>query len=647
MSLPPTPAGPVPRKSRSALWAIGTVALVAAAIGLLVVLWDWNWFRPLVEARASAAIGRRVTLERLEVHPGWITSVAMHELHIANPPGFEEADFAVIPDLSFTVDVATWWHTRRILLPRIDIDHPSLSLSDTPKGGGNWTFTLPPSGPGAMKIELGDIVIEGGIAHAVSVREKTDVTVHFATGRADDDSTLLADAKGTYSGQPITARARGGALLSISDTTKPYPIDFSLINGQTKISLRGTVQDPLAMTGANLELSLSGADMAALLPLIGIPVANTPPYHVTGKLEFAGRQIKFTDLKGQVGSSDLEGALDVDRRNGRPLLSGTLSSRSVDMKDLAGFIGAPPGRETTPGETTSQVRALRQAQASPRLLPNIPISIPKIEAADIHITYEGKKILGRNLPFDSLSVKLNLDDGRIRLTPLTLSVSGGIVSGNFDLEPAGNELNADVNVTIKHVNIARILSISGLGSGQGVVDGQARLKGRGASLAAILAHGNGELYMYMPRGGDVNALLIDLSGVEIGPALLAAMGVPNREAVRCMVANFALQQGVLATRQLVMDTTEHIISGGGRIDLSREVLQIWLRTDPKHFTIGKLATPIQVYGPLKHLSFAPDPEIAERAGAAVILGALFPPAALLPTIHFGVGDQSPCVEPRK
>jgi hypothetical protein len=146
----------------------------------------------------------------------------------------------------------------------------------------------------------------------------------------------------------------------------------------------------------------------------------------------------------------------------------------------------------------------------------------------------------------------------------------------------------------------------------------------------------------MPRVGAVDALLLSLSGFEIGRTLLAALNIPDKEAIRCMAADFVLQNGILASRTLVLDTTDHLITGGGRADLLNERLEAWLRTDVKHFTIGKLATPIRISGAFKDLSFAPDPELAVRGGAAIGLGVLFPPAAILPTIQFGVGEGSPC-----
>ena len=352
-------------------------------------------------------------------------------------------------------------------------------------------------------------------------------------------------------------------------------------------------------------------------------------------------------MQGRVGSSDLNGALELDLHGPRRVLTGTLTSRLVDMDDLAGFIGSQPGRLATPGQTPEQVAAVKRAEANPKLLPTTRVSVPKIRSTDVHITYRGDKIMGQNMPFDSLSTKMDIEDGHIRLTPLRLGIGGGDLTGNFDLNPVGDELDANTTMAVEHVNIGKLLASAGLGSGQGSIDGTAWLKGRGASLSAILAHGNGALDVRMPQGGEVNALLLDLSGLEFGRAFLSALGIPAKETINCMVADFDLRDGTLTSRTLAVDTTEHVITGGGRIDLARELVDMYLRTQARHFSIGTLATPIRITGPFKDLSYAPDPELAVRGGVAAGLGVLFPPAALLPTIQFGVGDKSPCAEAKK
>ncbi len=618
-------------------WTGGVLSVFGIAIGTILMVWDWNWFRPLAEARLSAAFSRAVSMERLEVHLGRVTILTAYGVVIANPSGFEGPDFATIPRVSISFEADTWWQSRRIVLPAIELDQPNFNIIRTRNGENNLLSSTGPS-----TVEVGDIEIRKGTAHVHDVREESDVTFLIATERTGTEGSLIVEGMGTHARQPISFHAIGGTLLALRDATKPYPVNFELTNGETRITLKGHIRDPLALQGADLNLVLSGPNMELLLPLTGIATPKTPPYRISGRLDFGNGQIKLSEIVGKVGSSDLNGEVSVDPRGARPVLSGTLLSHRVDMQDLGGFIGSEPGRTTTPGQSPRQIEQVRRAEADPRLLPTTPISIPKVRAADVHIDYQGEKIIGGKIPFDSVAAKLDIDDGHIRLSPLRLGIGGGAISGTIDLTPDGEQVDADVDVKLDHVNISNLLAAAGLGGGQGTIDGTAKMKGRGGSLSGILAHGNGAFHAVMPMGGNINALLVDLMGVELGRAFFAAIGMPDKEAIRCMVADFVLQRGILVSRAFEVDTTDHIIAGGGRIDVAREAMEMTLRTDPKHFTIGTLATPVVISGYFKDLHFAPTPELAIRSGAAAGLGFLFPPAALLPTIQFGVGENSPC-----
>jgi uncharacterized protein involved in outer membrane biogenesis len=146
-------------------------------------------------------------------------------------------------------------------------------------------------------------------------------------------------------------------------------------------------------------------------------------------------------------------------------------------------------------------------------------------------------------------------------------------------------------------------------------------------------------------GGNLSALLVDLAGLEFGNALLSALGIPNRAEIRCFALDMPLHHGVLDTKTFLLDTTEARVTATGTINLATEALDLKLKTASKHFSIGTLPTPIDVTGTFKKPSVAPEAgPLAARVGAAVGLGILFPPAALIPTIQFGTGDNNACRE---
>jgi hypothetical protein len=78
-------SGQRPRR-RWALWigvpVLALVLLVGAAVAFAGPL-----LRPIVEARASAALGRAVSIGRLHIRPGRIVTITADDLTIANPAG--------------------------------------------------------------------------------------------------------------------------------------------------------------------------------------------------------------------------------------------------------------------------------------------------------------------------------------------------------------------------------------------------------------------------------------------------------------------------------------------------------------------------------------------------------------------------------
>ena len=78
------------------------------------------------------------------------------------------------------------------------------------------------------------------------------------------------------------------------------------------------------------------------------------------------------------------------------------------------------------------------------------------------------------------------------------------------------------------------------------------------------------------------------------------------------------------------------------MNLRDERLDMQLRTESKHFSIGSLHAPINIGGTLKNPAIMPGGELALRTGAAIGLGFIFPPLAALPTIQFGTGEDHRC-----
>jgi uncharacterized protein involved in outer membrane biogenesis len=642
-------------------WHAG-IAVAVVSVAVLVAVWDWDWFIPPVQRMVSARLGRPVTIQHLHLRIARNPVFEADGVVVGNPPELATADapLARIDRLAVMVNGPAYLRGRVLIVPSIEIDHPQIAALAQPDGRNNWTF--PFSGKPSGGPSIGDLIITDGHVHAVVPKLKADFQIDVATQGAQGDkpSTLEATAHGTYSGQPIDAHFVGGALLSLRDKTNPYPVDLRLQNGATRVALRGTVQDPLAFAGTNLKLELTGDSLAALTPLSGVPVPSTPPFRVTGNLGYADQRLRFDDFAGRVGNSDIGGVVSIDPGNQRPQVTADLHSERVDLADFSALLGAAPGRAGTSGETAQQKAEVRREEASPDLLPTTPLNVPRLSWADMDIHYRGAHIQGRSMPLDNVIVTATVKDGALRLHPIDFGVGTGQISADIALDkaaaPSGegkqaeaapakrsDMLRARADVQFRQVDVARLFAATHAFGGSGSIGGHATLEGTGDSIAGIAATSNGDLKLFMV-GGDLSALLVDLSGLEFGNAVISALGLPKRTDVRCLVADFTVRDGIANTRTLVLDTNEANVTGKGDINLRNQTIDYQLDTQAKHFSIGSLPAPVDITGRLKSPHVMPDTkQMGARGAAAAGLGVLLTPlAALLPTIQLGLGENNNC-----
>ena len=73
-------------------------------------------------------------------------------------------------------------------------------------------------------------------------------------------------------------------------------------------------------------------------------------------------------------------------------------------------------------------------------------------------------------------------------------------------------------------------------------------------------------------GGDLSAVLVDLTGLHFGNALLSALGVPNKTQVQCFVSDLGTRRGILEFKAMTLDTGEGITNVDGNVNYRRKLL---------------------------------------------------------------------------
>ncbi len=633
-----------------------------AALGLLIALpvatvlfFDWDALLPVVESMASTRMGRPIHIGHLAVELAQQPRIVLERIAVDNPDGFPAGStMASVERLAIRVDIMKLFEGT-IDLPEIVIDRPVARLEPGKSGRRNWeglgaptpSDATPPQAAAAPRI--GQLVINDGAVRFKDPRLKADLELKLRTASEPKGKPprVLVEGKGSYAGAPTRIAGEAGSLLSLEEAHVRYPVSLRWDVGPTHVKLDGTVDDPLHFEGLQGTLEMTGPDLAQLYPLTGIPIPPSPPFALNGRVAFADNVVRFHNFHGTLGSSDLGGDLKVDISGVKPRLEGELASQRIVFADLAGFVGGTPGKADAPNATAERKAAAVADKGDPHSLPDTPISLEKLNAIDAHVRYRGHRVQADYLPLDELTAELDLKDGRLRMQPLSFGVGAGTIRMMLDIDGRATPMRVDADTEFRNIDLKRVMAQTKVFEGAGTIGGRARLSGSGASVARIVANGDGGLTVVM-SGGEISALLIELAGLDVTESLGFATGIKrkpeNTHNIRCMVVDASLKRGVLASNTLVFDTTDTNIIGQASVDFHNEALSARLEPHTKDMSILTFRTPLNVRGTLKHPSITPDPVwTGGRVAASIALGVLFTPlAALIPTIDLGLGKDSDC-----
>jgi AsmA family protein len=635
-------------------YVLAGVAAFFAIVALVIFLLGWNWLRGPISTWVSTNSGRTFAINgELDIAP----LLSLQPRLIANDVVFGNAGWSLEPNMAeiskveITIDLGKLLRGK-LEVPMLVLSKPRVVLETNPvvtvpPSAPNWIFGASAAPHGAFP-HIGALQIDEGSVTYRDPAKKTDLALAVKTSARSVDQPydqLDVIGKGKFNGMPATLQARGGALLSLRTAQNPYPIHAKATIGTTKASIDGALLDPLRLAGEQLNFKIEGSDLAQLYPIIGIPFPPTPAYRLAGFLDHTGNVWKFRDFKGLVGQSDLAGVIEVDLAPTPQKLSATLTSQTLLMADLGGFIGANNDKRSSHGNGNANLAdTAKIVPPNNKLLPTEPFNLEKLKAADVDVRLRGEKIITAFLPIEKMSVHLLVNNGVLTLAPLDFRMAGGHLVSQIEMDGRQPRIVTRADITATGLRLGKLFPSSALAAADtGLINGRARLHGSGNSVSQMMATADGEAALMMDSG-TVRELTVRLANLDIANSLLLLVGGDKQIPVRCAVANFKADKGIFTVKDLVLDTTKVNVVGQGNVNFTDESLNLRLASRAKGFSLVTLRGPIAVTGTFQSPSLRPElGGVIARGGLAIALGAATGGiGALIPLLDFGKNQDSKC-----
>jgi len=224
-----------------------------------------------------------------------------------------------------------------------------------------------------------------------------------------------------------------------------------------------------------------------------------------------------------------------------------------------------------------------------------------------------------------------------------VGIADGTVTLVGSLDANGRRPRLDMRLEGRNLDLARIYPELASPRGKaGRFGGFVKVKAQGSSIAGMTRTADGEGALIM-SGGEASSIALLLTNLDLAGVVPLVVAGDRTATLYCAVSAFAIDDGLVRPRLLVIDTSRVRIDGEGTIDLAHEKYALALQAKSKQFSIFALRGPIVIGGSLRDPTAAPSvAPIAARVGVAVGLAAVSPPLAILPFIDLGGTPDIDC-----
>ncbi|MFO7785491.1 MAG: AsmA family protein [Desulfatiglandales bacterium] len=614
----------------------GLVVLVILALIIVPMFVSIDDYKPMIEKKVSEATGRPFRLAGdldLSLFP-W-AGFAFSELHLGNPPGFEQEDFVYVKSFDVRVKLLPLI-SRDVQVKRFVLEGVQVNLEKAGDGRTNWedlggpavdvAEEPPEEAPGrqpAAPVESAGLPVEAlavqefsvsgavlWIDHAAGLRKEiSDLSLELKNLSLDRPIGL--DFSASLDGLPITLEGDMGPLGK-DPMTSSIPLDLRLAAaGRLNLNIKGLIEAPATKRRFDVELRMEPFSPRGLLAQVGrkLPLETADPEvleHVSLDVKVEGDPDTFSLKDGLLKLDDSNLTFSARARDfSRPDLTFALE---LDRIDLDRYL-PPKGQDEDVKEKEAPKPKKPAEKAEPvdyeplrRLLLDGSIRVGDLKAQGLQV--------------EDIVLNVNAKDGIIRTEPLSAALYQGTIESDAVVDVRGNAPKSRMSARINTIQAGPLVrDLAGKDVIEGSVQGNVQISTLGDQPENIKKNLNGGGELLFRDGAVVG---IDIPGMVRNVKSAFTTTKPSGERPRTdfseLSAPFSIRNGVAETPGTELKSPLIRVIATGTADLVNEVLD--LRVDPKLVASLKgqddteerrgIRVPILVTGTFAEPKFRPD-----------------------------------------
>ena len=395
---------------------------------------------------------------------------------------------------------------------------------------------------------------------------------------------------------PVTLE---GKFFSEGGPTESIGISTVVKSDGVTVNLTGNVAEPLAAKGIDITLTAKADSMHKVGKLAGFQFQGQETLKLKGKLATGENAYKLTDLHLQVGELDVTGHAAFKRHykpGSRPRLTGRLHVDELDLSKR--HLSA---NTTTELKNNAKRKETKYQVDKDKIFPSGTIPLEPLRSVDANIEMTVGSFMIRELKFEDLVARLDLDNGLLRLKPMKARVGNGSFDGTITLDTRNSPPTLIVDAELVDGTFRDF---------GGKIHFLADLNGHGDSIADIMAGLNGQLEFNV-REATLKQSFMTKFGKGLFRSINPLDSRKETTELICGIILFDIKEGVAdAKEKIAAQMTDVTWFGSGEINLKTEKIDFSVNPIPRKrlLHMGNYASLVHVGGTLAQPKLEIDPK---------------------------------------
>jgi uncharacterized protein involved in outer membrane biogenesis len=371
----------------------------------------------------------------------------------------------------------------QVELDQVDVDQ-SLTLigMDTTKTGtldGQLSLSLAPTADPTTPLTPSSLLqrlqVDPSTLSYDDAQNGTDIDVTIRQESINDQSMIKIVGQGRYQNQSVDLEAKADSLARLApnqaqDYTVATDVTVQGLQARLQLSL-GDLSAPEADTGADkdgmsMQVSIQGADTAALNGLLGTSLPDLGDFQIKGNIRRRNHAWNMEQMTVSAAGIELQGDMAVTTSGARPFIRVDLVVETLDVQRLLDTVDQAPAAASTPSGNAGNAL--------------LSVGLTPLRAVDAEVKIRAHHIETPHFPLDDVTIQATLYHGMLNISPLNLQIHGGQMAADIGLNAWAEPLDGTIRSTLKDLDLGKVLQpFIGTSASFGTLSGNLNLAATG------------------------------------------------------------------------------------------------------------------------------------------------------------------------